>query len=415
MQTLDILAQDKTAFSKIAHMTQNTGLDVTGAQVIRTSSRFCFGVEHGDYNGTELFGIGTDRFIWLAYKPNNTNRVRLFSGNFESDGIVEFEYGCVPAPRTVAQSWARFPYGVEYILRKNGFALKTGFDAVLYGNIPGGGMSRSASLTINLISAILTVNGLSLKNEFQMIELAQAVENEYIGSPCGQLDQIMVYFAKDGMGTHFDPRTKKITYIPLGSSAADFRIVGLDTGTVRPGLEKSTYKKRRTECDDFVEILKSAGYKIACLADIRDDAIYNKVMTEFGDSHPAHCSRLKYIYKAQQRFYNMLEYWKAGDIAAVGALFRADGLGLRDEYVISGPELETMCDIARTVPGVYGERMLGGGDKGVSGAIVSAQAVDQLKTAVEQAYPLSHPDYAGSFAVNSFRMVSGVNRLHMPR
>jgi galactokinase len=80
-------------------------------------------------------------------------------------------------------------------------------------------------------------------------------------------------------------------------------------------------------------------------------------------------------------------------VKRVGVLFREDGLGLRDEYCISGPELETMCDIARTVPGVHGERMLGGGDKGAVGAIVAADAVQNLKDAVALAYPRSRPDY----------------------
>ena len=67
-------------------------------------------------------------------------------------------------------------------------------------------------------------------------------------------------------------------------------------------------------------------------------------------THPNHCDRLTYIFKAQKRFSTMLEAWKAGDVETVGRVFREDGIGLRDEYKISGPELETMCDIARTRP-----------------------------------------------------------------
>ena len=74
----------------------------------------------------------------------------------------------------------------------------------------------------------------------------------------------------------------------------------------------------------------------------------------------------------------MLEAWTAGDVPTLGAIFRADGRGLRDLYRISGPELESICDAVRTVPGVYGERMLGGGDKGASGALVAADAIDWL-------------------------------------
>jgi galactokinase len=104
----------------------------------------------------------------------------------------------------------------------------------------------------------------------------------------------------------------------------------------------------------------------------------------------------------------MLEAWKAGDIETVGQIFRADGLGLRDDYKISGPELETMCDVVRTVPGVLGERMLGGGDKGASGALVRAESVEVVKAAVDTAYPRSCPDFAKKYAVHVCKVVDGV-------
>jgi galactokinase len=367
-------------------------------------------VEHGDYNGTELFGVGTDRFIWMAYKPNATGQFRLYSQNFPGDGMIEFKSGKIPPPRhvSISDSWARFAFGCDYILRKAGFKLATGFDAVLIGNIPGGGMSRSASLTLNLLLTMMEVNGISLgKDKMQIIDLAQAVENEYIGSPCGQLDQIMIYFAKEGMGTHYNPRTRAIKYIPLGRTAPDFRIVSLDTGTVRPGLEKSTYRLRRKECDDFAA-LAGRKFRFSKLADVRDDKLYQKILEAFGKTHPHHCDRLTYIYGAQKRFYKMLKAWRTGDIATVGAIFREDGLGLRDQYRISGPELETMCDIARTVAGVYGERMLGGGDKGAAGALVAAKSVNELQKAVATAYPRSVPSQARNYAVHSLKVVDGV-------
>jgi galactokinase len=385
-------------------------LDVVGGKVRRTSSRFCFGVEHGDYNGTEQFGVGTDRFIWLAWKPNRTNRVRLASANFPEDGLVEFACGQVPEPGSpeVKDTWARFPCGADHVLNRKGYPLRAGFDAVVYGNIPGGGMSRSASLSINLVLTMLEVNGIREDDGMKIVDLAQAVENDYIGSPCGKLDQVMIYFAREGQGTHYHPGDRSVTYVPLGADAPDFRIVGLDTGTVRPGLEKSTYRIRRAECDELAG-LAAGEFGISCLADVRDAARLEKIIARFGTTHPGHCDRLTYIFHAQQRFGRMLEAWKAGDIETVGALFRADGRGLRDQYRISGPELETMCDIARTVPGVYGERMLGGGDKGASGALVAAGAVNRLKAAVGAAYPLSHPEYADRYSVHVCKTVDGVS------
>ena len=103
-----------------------------------------------------------------------------------------------------------------------------------------------------------------------------------------------------------------------------------------------------------------------------------------------------------------MEAWKTGDIETVGRIFRKDGIGLRDEYDISGPELETMCDIVRTIEGVLGERMLGGGDKGAAGALVKAASVEALTKAVDIAYPASRPDFADKYAVHTCKVVDGV-------
>jgi galactokinase len=403
-------AQDNEAIETLLQIAQSQKIDVRGGKVRRTSSRFCLGVEHGDYNGTELFGVGTDRFIWMAYKPATNTQMRLFSVNFPDDGVIEFQSGNVPEPKSqmITNTWGRFAYGVDFILRRAGYKIKRGINAVIYGNIPGGGMSRSASLTLNLILSVLDANEIEELDKMKIVDLAQAVENDYIGSPCGKLDQIMILFAREDFGTYYNPKNNKIEYVSLGKNAEDFTIVVMDTGTVRPGLEKSTYKIRRAECEQFVSILQRAGYKISCLADIKTEALYEQILAKFSSRYPDLCDRFRYIYNAQNRFYEMLDAWKRGDIGTVGRIFREDGIGLRDDYKISGPELETMCDIARTVPGVLGERMLGGGDKGATGAIVKAESVDALKKAIDTAYPQKWPDLAGKYAVHVCKIVDGV-------
>ena len=401
---------DKEMAEKLKGLAHENGLDISGAKVRRSSSRFCLGVEHGDYNGTELFGVATDRFIWMAYKPNGTDRIKLFSGNFPDDGVIDFKLGDVPEPKSasVAETWGRFPYGIDYILRREGYQLKQGIDGVIYGNIPGGGMSRSASLSLNLILSLLEANDIEIEDKMAIVDLAQAVENDYIGSPCGKLDQIMVLFGREGMGTYYNPAKRTIDYVQLGSGATDFRIVVLDTGTERPGLEKSTYKVRRGECEELASIIGKTGYDVTCLADVKDEKLYEEIMGRFGEDYFDLCDRLKYIFGAQNRFYKMLEAWKAGDIETVGRIFREDGIGLRDDYKISGAELETMCDIVRTVPGVLGERMLGGGDKGASGALVRAESVEAVQQAVDTAYPRSHPEFADKYAVHICKVVDGI-------
>ena len=400
---------DAIARRELDALAARHGLDVTGAgaRLCRTSSRFCLGVEHGDYNGTELFGVGTDRFTWVAWRPNDRGRVRLCSANFEHDGVVAFTPGEVPAPRTVVDSWARFPFGIDWCMRRAGLSTGRGLDAVVFGDIPGGGMSRSASLAINLTLAFFEANDVPVRDGFQIVELTQAVENDYIGSPCGVLDQTMIYFAKAGMGTHYRPRERTIEHVPFGDTAADLRFVSLDTGTVRPGLEKSTYAVRARECREAVAWLQQRA-AIERLADVRDPRQFAALEPALRANRPELADRLTYIHRAQARFPHLLAAWRRGDVAAVGGVFRQDGRELRDLYRISGPELETMCDIVRTVPGVYGERMLGGGDKGASGALVRADAVDAVRDAVATAYPLSHPEFAARFAVHACALVDGV-------
>jgi galactokinase len=179
---------------------------------------------------------------------------------------------------------------------------------------------------------------------------------------------------------------------------------------MRPGLEKSTFKIRVSECRGLVELC-SQPFGIKALSDVITQEQHDAIIARFGSSHPHLCDRLRYIFGAQKRFVEMLRAWEHGDVAKVGAIFRADGIGLRDQYEISGRELESMCDIARTVPGVLGERMLGGGDKGASGALVLTASEQALRDAVDIAYPRSHPGYADKYAVHSCRMVDGITSL----
>ena len=365
------------ALAKIEKASTEQRIDVKGARVIRTSSRACLGVEHGDYNGTKLFGFGTDRFIWFAYRPNGGDGMRLFSTNYSSDGIVDFDFSKIPSPKSseLKNRWARFPYGVSYVLRQSGYNLPAGgIDGIIFSNIPGGGMSRSASLSLNLILAMLDVNNqidpknVDPKDAQKIVDMAQKVENDYIGSPCGILDQTMIMYSKANQGTLYNPSTREIQHVPYGGDIDDFRFVVLDTGTDRPGLENSTYAIRSRECETFVEMLDQAGYGIKKLADIVDCAVYNEIVARYNGSHSHLVNRLKYIHEAQQRFNKILSAWKEGYIETVGANFNEDGKGLRDKYQISGYELEVMVDIARQVPGVLGARMLGGGDAGARSA-----------------------------------------------
>jgi galactokinase len=297
--------------------------------------------------------------------------------------------------------------GVHHVLKATGIPVETGLDGVVYGNIPGGGMSRSASLTLNLILSLLDVNGITLRDTIRIAELAQQVEADYIGSPCGLLDQVMILFAAKGRATLFDPVSRSVDFMPLPSTEDQIRLVLLDTGTDRPGLEKSTYRIRRDECRELLELLRARGVEVNYLAEITE-ASYREIILNPARLPPHLERRLRYIYQAVRRLQWMLSAWQDGDVETVGRLFRVDGFGLRFDYEISGPELDTMCDIARTVPRVLGERMLGGGDKGAAGAIAEPSAVERLKQAIEMHYPKRHPAYRDRFSVSELTMADGI-------
>ncbi|MGA1526030.1 MAG: galactokinase, partial [Planctomycetota bacterium] len=364
-----MLHGDPSALEVLRALAARHGLEVRGGRVRRTSSRFCLGVEHGDYNGTELFGVGTDRFLWLAARPNESGRVRLVSSSFEAEGCLDLDPARIPQPGSQT-GWARYAWGALATLAAAGQPIQQGMDIAIHSNIPGGGMSRSASLCINLVLTLGEQNGVASPPDARTVRLAQSIENDYVGSPCGNLDQTMIVFAKAGHGTHFRPSTGEIEHIPLGPSAPDFRLLALDTGTVRPGLEQATYPIRRAECEQLVALARAEGFGIARLADVRTEELFQVIRARLGPAHPELIDRLRYLYEAQGRFESLLEAWRMGDVAQVGAIFRDDGQGLRDLYRVSGPELEAMCDIVREIPGVFGERMLGGRGFGVGGRLL---------------------------------------------
>ena len=399
--------EERSIHQKLFKMAEAHKLDIRAGKVRRSSSRFCFGIEHGDYNNLEVFGVGTNRYIWIAYKPNACGYLRLLSGNFPEEGVIDISLKESPSITSIQDSWSRFPFGVSEILRRHGFELNVGFDAVIWGNIPGGGMSRSASLSLNLIETFLEVNRIQGIHGMQKVKLAQAVENDYIGSPCGILDPLMIYYARDEQATLFDPATNQIEHIPYGGDTKDFRIVYLDTGTERFGLEKSTYTKRRAECNLMAQNFKKV-FGWDSLAAIKTTTEFNQAIEWLRQNELPGANRLQYLFEARNRFHHTISAWREGNFAQIGANFRADGLGLRDLYEISGKELETMCDLARTVEGVYGERMLGGGDKGAAGAIIHNQALPKLKAVIDRAYPLCHPNYSDKYAIHECKVVKGL-------
>lgn len=395
---------DTRARKALADAAAGSGLDLRGGFVVRASSRVCLSVEHGDYNGTALFGTGLDRFLWIAAAPNGTQRARWFSPFAATDGVVEFdlrELAPIHAP-----GWPAFARGSVYELRRLGFALDGGFDAVVHSEIPGGGMSRSAALSLALLLAASRCNGHRLADRMQLARAAQRVENEHVGSPCGLLDPLVVAHARANCGVLYDPADDEVRDVAFGGPADAFTLLALDTGRSRHGLANATYPHRRRECEAMLARLQR-HLPVRSLAEA--------VASPFADrarallvAQPDWCRRFDYLREASARFPRLVAAFARGDVVEIGACFRADGISLRDDYAISGPELETMCDLVRGLRGVHGERMLGGGDCGASGALVDPTHARPIADHVRREYPTRHPAFAATFAVHACRTAEGL-------
>lgn len=384
------------------------GLDVARGHVLRVSSRICLAIEHGDYNGTDLVGVGVDRFLWIAFAANDSGRVRAFSAAFPRQGVIAFDTANDVATSSDGRGgWAAFAIGAARVLQEHGLATSRGVDLVVHSDIPGGGMSRSAALSIGLLLALCADPKMAAADRMRLAKMAQQVENEHVGSPCGILDPLMIAFARAGNATVLRRGASHVEHVAWGGDPRGFCALALDTGRSRHGLQGATYPLRRRECE---EILGIVGPQLGCalLAEAADDARFARAAAILERSRPGLLPRLRYLRDAQARFPRILDAFARGDAAELGACVRMDGISLRDDYCISGPELEAMCDIVRAQPGCHGERMLGGGDCGASGAIVDPARADAIADAVRREYPLRCPAYAGSFAVHRCATADGI-------
>lgn len=396
------------ARSQLFAAAQHCALDVARGKVLRVSSRLCLSVEHGDYNGTDLVGIGVDRFLWIAFAHNDSGKVRAFSSALPDQGIVTFETTRARStPGARDDSWKAFARGAACVLREHGLPLARGADLLVHSEIPGGGMSRSAALSIALLLALCEHPQRAASDRMRLARMAQQVENDHLGSPCGILDPLMIACAQSGRATIYRQRTHRIEHVAWGREPEDLCLLALDTGRSRHGLQHATYPQRRRECDEALAIL---GPQLGCatLSEAADETRFERAAALLAASRPDLLPRLRYLHDAQSRQPRILDAFAHGDAEGLGACMRQDGVGLRDDYRISGPELEAMCDIVRSQPGCHGERMLGGGDCGASGAIVDPKRADMIADAVRREYPRRCPDYAHSFAVHRCATVDGI-------
>jgi len=355
--------------------------------------------EHTDYNDGFVLPIAVDRVAAFAGRRRGDDIIRLWSDHFEE--YAEFSLRGLPGTFDTClrglPKWARYVLAVVAELGASGVPF-VGFDAVLSGDVPiGGGLSSSASLEVASVqTCALFLNGqLTIGNEgatmtpIKVAALCQRAEHLASGLRSGILDQAASCLGQPKKAVLIDCRSLEYRYLPF--DFPDVSLVVIDT-SVRRELSSSAYNERRQQCEEAVVLLREAiaaqtssveSQQIQSLRDITTEQfeVYKHLLPEVLQR------RAGYIIAENARVLEVANLLEMGQIEAVGPILWQGHAGLRDDYEVSCMELDTLVDIAHTIPGVLGARMLGGGFGGCTINLVRNEAIEPLRQAVEQQYP----------------------------
>jgi len=356
-------------------------------RVVRAPGRVNLIGEHTDYNGGFVMPMALDRAVRIALVPHDRPVVAIWSVQF--DERAEFRLGeTEPAG---APHWLRYPMKVAEVLAEAGVALR-GFRAVVDGDVPvGSGLSSSAAYEVASALALLVsakpeipagraavaaeAHGLTSQ---KLALLCQAAEHR-VGVRCGIMDQFISIHGQAGHAIMLDCRDLSYEAVPLPADEA--AVVVIDSGVQRK-LTAGAYNERRSQCEDGVERLKAFAPAIEQLRDVSLE-----VFEAHADALPETVRRrCRHVVTEDTRVLESVEVLKAGDLDRFGEFLNASHDSLRDDYEVSGPELDLLVEIARGVEGVFGSRLTGAGFGGCTVTLARPEAVEPLRAAVLARY-----------------------------
>lgn len=345
--------------------------------------------EHTDYNGGHVFPCALTLGTYAVARKREDRLLRLYSKNFEDKGMITLSLEQLEYRREA--SWSNYPMGVIWALQKNGYRIEQGMDILYFGNLPNSsGLSSSASIEV--------LTGFILRDLFRlnlnMIELAllcQYAENKFIGVNCGIMDQFAVAMGKRGQAIFLDTADLSYEYAPL--LLGDAKIVIINTNKKR-GLETSQYNERRRECETALTELKEV-LQIDSLGELT-----NEQFEQYKDliKNPIHRKRAKHAVAENQRTLRAVQALRNNDIEQFGKLMLQSHESLRDDYEVTGIELDTIVESAIRQKGVFGARMTGAGFGGCAVSIVKESCLDAFLQAVGNDY-LQRIGYEASFYI----------------
>lgn len=352
--------------------------DSEGARFYFSPGRVNLIGEHTDYNGGHVFPCALTLGTYGAARKREDNKIHLYSMNLDSFGVVEASLDDLTNKKEY--NWANYPLGVVWAFKEKGHTITSGFDMVIWGNIPNGsGLSSSASLEV--LTGVILTDLFEIK-DLSMTDLAligQYSENNFNGCNCGIMDQFAVAMGKKDHAIFLDTSDLSYEYAPCVLDGAKIVITN---SKVKHSLVDSAYNDRRNECAAALKALQSE-LDIQALGDLTPE--------EF-EAHKSlikdeiQLQRAKHAVYENQRTIDAVTALKAGNIESFGKLMNQSHISLRDDYGVSCEEIDILVDLAWKIPGVLGSRITGGGFGGCTVSIVKDESIDTFIETIGKTY-----------------------------
>lgn len=334
--------------------------------------------EHTDYNGGHVFPCALTIGTYGVARKREDSKLRFYSINFDKFGVLESSISELTYKKE--DNWINYPKGVIWAFGEHGYQIDKGFDFLCYGTIPNGsGLSSSASLEVLTSKVLIDLYGFHDVDMIKASLYSQYAENKFVGVNCGIMDQFAIAMGKSECAIFLDTSNLEYQYAPVKLGNA--KIVILNTNKKR-GLGDSKYNERREECETaLAEIQKVKDIK--ALGELTEDE-FEQVKEAIKD--PIRVKRAKHAVYENQRTIRAVKALQENDIKLFGELMNASHVSLRDDYEVTGKELDTLVAAAWEQPGVIGARMTGAGFGGCAVSIVETDQIDSFIENVGKSY-----------------------------
>lgn len=354
--------------------TQRYGISSAGSYLYFAPGRVNLIGEHTDYNGGFVFPCALNFGTYLAVRKSGDDTVTLKSVNFDYTAGVKL----TDIQRKHEGQWVNYPLGVINEFRKLGVQI-TGLEMLFYGDVPNrAGLSSSASIEVVTALAINALFNAGLDG-VALAKLCQRAENQFVGVNCGIMDQFASAMGKKDSAIFLDCNTLQYKIVPLKLNG--YALVISNTNKQR-GLADSKYNERRGECDKAVDYIKKAR-NISLLGEIPEDSFY-LIDQQIPDETIK--KRARHVVTEIKRTVDAVKELSTGNLTHFGALMNGSHDSLRDDYEVTGFELDTLVNEARKIPGVIGSRMTGAGFGGCTISLVPKGQVSTFMDTVGRNY-----------------------------